>query len=433
MPDGGAAAASPRGGDRARRPLRAAPAPARPERVGLVLPTSLCAAQIARLAAERLNAERRAARTASRASSRSRTPKAAASAANRCIHCCSAPIAATSPIPTSPRRCCSNTAARKCPNDVMRRAARARRPAARALRLGQRAARRRHRSRDRPRPAVVRRPAAPLPAAARELRLGALTLGVLSAVAPEPPVASSLAALVDRRAGRRRHRADAGRRSAASPTRRSGPRCSVTSPRGVTLAYGQPVALAGLHLVQTDTDHWVENVTGLAACGAHLVVGAVGDGPQQGHPLIAVLQVAGPGGRATMSEDDVDFVARPAAPARPAGSSIWCWRRRGATWSRRRRRPDSSSSSSPAACSACRRSHVGARRRRGGLLVGDPQVCCGRGECQVGRPQFRPRHESGRQQMGVCPADSSAIQLAIVHEGDDFGVRVPEARGRYDS
>jgi len=76
-----------------------------------------------------------------------------------------------------------------------------------------------------------------------------------------------------------------------------------------TLAYGEPVTLAGLHLVQTDTDHWVENVTGLAACGAHLVVGAVGDGPQQGHPLIPVVQVAGAGAREVLAEEDVDFIA----------------------------------------------------------------------------------------------------------------------------
>jgi hypothetical protein len=50
-------------------------------------------------------------------------------------------------------------------------------------------------------------------------------------------------------------------------------------------------------------------VTGLAACGAHLIAGAVGDGPQQGHPLVAVLQVAGSAGRQHLSEDDVDFVA----------------------------------------------------------------------------------------------------------------------------
>ena len=74
------------------------------------------------------------------------------------------------------------------------------------------------------------------------------------------------------------------------------------------MAYGQPVAEGGLHLVQTDTDHWVENVTGLAACGAHAVVGAVADGPEQGHPLIPVLQVAGPATRGAVADEDVDLV-----------------------------------------------------------------------------------------------------------------------------
>ena len=131
-----------------------------------------------------------------------------------------------------------------------------------------------------------------------------------------------------------------------------------TAPRA-TLAYGQPVALAGLHLVQTDTDHWVENVTGLAACGAHLVVGAVGDGPQQGHPLVpgAAGRRAGRA-RACMADEDVDFVAA-GAKADPDRLASWCSRRRGATPCRRRRPPASSNSSSPAVCSACRRNRTG--------------------------------------------------------------------------
>ena len=111
-----------------------------------------------------------------------------------------------------------------------------------------------------------------------------------------------------RRAGERGHRPDPGRRSVGG-RRRLPIRGPGRYRARATLFYGQPVALAGLHLVQTDTDHWVENVTGLAACGAHLVVGAVGDGPQQGHPLVPVLQVAGPAGRGVMADEDVDFVA----------------------------------------------------------------------------------------------------------------------------
>ncbi len=160
----------------------------------------------------------------------------------------------------------------------------------------------------------------PFPPAGRDVRLGALTIGVLSAVPPEPPVATCLAALVNAALADGGTVlipegdplvADAGFRSAV---------LGDTAPRA-TLVYGQPVALAGLHLVQTDTDHWVENVTGLAACGAHLVVGAVGDGPQQGHPLMPVLQVAGPAGRGVLADEDVDFVAARRARPTPTGST----------------------------------------------------------------------------------------------------------------
>lgn len=73
-----------------------------------------------------------------------------------------------------------------------------------------------------------------------------------------------------------------------------------------TLAYGQPCERPGLHAVQTDTDHWVENITGLGACGVHLFVGLVHGAPQQGHPLLPVLQVA-PAAQAPAAED-VDLV-----------------------------------------------------------------------------------------------------------------------------
>src|SRR5690606_2127696 len=36
-----------------------------------------------------------------------------------------------------------------------------------------------------------------------------------------------------------------------------------------TLLYGQPFTQAGLHIVATESDHWVENLAGLGGCGAH--------------------------------------------------------------------------------------------------------------------------------------------------------------------
>ncbi len=74
-----------------------------------------------------------------------------------------------------------------------------------------------------------------------------------------------------------------------------------------TLAYGQPLELPGLHVVATDSDHWVENVTGLGACGAHLFVGLVADTAQQGHPLLPVIQVAQPLHHVAARED-IDHV-----------------------------------------------------------------------------------------------------------------------------
>ena len=142
---------------------------------------------------------------------------------------------------------------------------------------------------------------------ARDVRLGSLTLGLSCAAAPDGAVAALFVAFVTAAL------ADGGTLLipegdplVAEPAFRAGVLGDI--PPHATLAYGQPVAEAGLHLVRTDTDHWVENVTGLAACGAHAVVGAVADGPEQGHPLIPVLQVAGPTTRGVVADEDVDLV-----------------------------------------------------------------------------------------------------------------------------
>jgi altronate dehydratase len=150
----------------------------------------------------------------------------------------------------------------------------------------------------------------PAPPAARGLRLGTLTLGIVGAPGVEPAAATAFAWLVTTAL------ADGG--TVLMPEgdpllADAGFRRVVLGdvvPRA-TLVYGEPVRLAGFHLVRTDTDHWVENVSGLAAGGAHLILGGVGDGPQQGHPLVPVLQVAGPvagGGGGTIAVEDVDHV-----------------------------------------------------------------------------------------------------------------------------
>ncbi len=73
-----------------------------------------------------------------------------------------------------------------------------------------------------------------------------------------------------------------------------------------TLAYGQPAVARGFHVVATESDHWTENLTGLGGCGAHLALTIVSGHARQGHPLIPVLQVAEPSERGTLPADDID-------------------------------------------------------------------------------------------------------------------------------
>lgn len=79
-----------------------------------------------------------------------------------------------------------------------------------------------------------------------------------------------------------------------------------TIPPHATLAYGQPLTHPGFHLVASETDHWVENLTGFGGCGAHLALTVVAENPRQGHPLLPVIQVAEPNQKAKISADDID-------------------------------------------------------------------------------------------------------------------------------
>jgi altronate dehydratase len=73
-----------------------------------------------------------------------------------------------------------------------------------------------------------------------------------------------------------------------------------------TLAYGQPITQAGLHVVASETDHWVENLTGLGGSGAHVFVTVASEHARQGHPLLPVIQFAEANQRGALPADDVD-------------------------------------------------------------------------------------------------------------------------------
>jgi altronate dehydratase len=63
-----------------------------------------------------------------------------------------------------------------------------------------------------------------------------------------------------------------------------------------TLAYGQSASDAGFHIMQTPTSHWVETLTGLGATGVEIMLACPGARPAQGHPLVPMLHavVGGP-------------------------------------------------------------------------------------------------------------------------------------------
>ncbi|PZE19825.1 UxaA family hydrolase [Paenibacillus xerothermodurans] len=58
-----------------------------------------------------------------------------------------------------------------------------------------------------------------------------------------------------------------------------------------SLAYGEHARRSGFHIMETPTEHWVETVTGLAATGVELMIALV-HRPMQTHPFVPMLQVA---------------------------------------------------------------------------------------------------------------------------------------------
>ncbi len=84
-----------------------------------------------------------------------------------------------------------------------------------------------------------------------------------------------------------------------------------TSPLAPTLAYGEIARGSGLHVMAAPTAHWVETLTGLGATGVEIVLVHVADRPAQAHRLIPTLQVATATEAAARYADDLDLVLAP--------------------------------------------------------------------------------------------------------------------------
>lgn len=74
-----------------------------------------------------------------------------------------------------------------------------------------------------------------------------------------------------------------------------------------SLAHGERVKTPGFHIMENPTDHWVETLTGLGGTGIELLLAYTGDHPQQGHPLIPMLQISDEDNTSPMFREDLDL------------------------------------------------------------------------------------------------------------------------------
>ena len=73
-----------------------------------------------------------------------------------------------------------------------------------------------------------------------------------------------------------------------------------------TLAFGRPAAEAGFHVMETPTENPVEAFTGLGATGVDLMLCHIGRNPLQGHPMLPLVQVTAEPEVAALYRDDLD-------------------------------------------------------------------------------------------------------------------------------
>ncbi len=277
------------------------------ERVGLVLPTSLCASQIARLAADRLNA-----RGVGRAAGLTRFvalthTEGCGFGGETMYHLLHRTYRGYITHPNVAAALLLEHGCEKIPNDVMRRQLEtAGIPLTRfgwgSVQLDGGI----EKALEKIEAHFTEKFAALPPAPSLPTNLGALTVGLMAAARLSSPTVDLLVLLAREILGQ----------GGSVLIPESDPLLADSrftraligeAPLHATLMYGQPLPRPGLHIVSTETDHWVENVTGLAGCGAHLVLGVVSEHARQGHPLIPVLQIAEPTQRGRIAADDIDL------------------------------------------------------------------------------------------------------------------------------
>ncbi len=278
------------------------------ERVGLVMPTSMCSAQIARLAADRMNATGLAERLGLDRFIALAHSEGCGFGGETMYHLLHRTYRGYATHPNVAAALLLEHGCEKVPNDVMKRQfEQANLPLDRfgwaSVQLDGGIEKALGRVATWFEGALAAQP----PAVRVPAGLGALTVGLLSAGPLGNAATASLVVAIEEilAAGGTVLMPESDRLLAD-------PRFVTTlfgrTPLRASLAYGQPLTEPGLHVVQTDTDHWTENLAGLGACGAQVFLGMVGDTPQQGHPLLPLWQLAEPGTLSPGAAEDVDLI-----------------------------------------------------------------------------------------------------------------------------
>ncbi|MBM7564990.1 UxaA family hydrolase [Paenibacillus sacheonensis] len=87
-----------------------------------------------------------------------------------------------------------------------------------------------------------------------------------------------------------------------------GQRLALGSDVRPSIAYGERVRRHGFHIMETPTEHWVETITGLGATGVEIMIALVGDRPMQVHPFIPMLQAAPESAGRQNDDKDLDLL-----------------------------------------------------------------------------------------------------------------------------
>ncbi len=89
-----------------------------------------------------------------------------------------------------------------------------------------------------------------------------------------------------------------------------------------SLAYGQPAAAAGCHVMEAPTENAAEALTGLGGTGVEIMLAHVGRAPLQSHPMIPLIQVASDAEICGRFGADLDLTFSTAAAADSVEESV---------------------------------------------------------------------------------------------------------------